>query len=377
MIDSGRFDKRKVLMVDYLLPDSIYVLELGKELKRYCDLTVFCRKDAGVSEEGIRWITRFYPGGRNKAGAVAEYGATLFELAKTIRKGSYDVVHIQTFKDIRYELPLYRRLRKYYKKLVLTVHNVLPHEAGERERERYKGLYDLCDELIVHNHTTERELTEQFHIPEEKITVTAHGAYQTHLRETTEMTGIRGGEKKRFLLFGFIRRYKGIDILLEAVSLIPAEKRKKLHFTIAGKQYEKLDGTDYQALIQKLGLEDCVSFTKGHVPDEKIPELFENTDFAVFPYRHIYGSGALLFAYTYGRPVIASDIPAFVEETENGSTGILFESENPQALADAILMAAECKTQQMEQYRRAIRRLTEDKYNWKISAAKTAEVYLK
>lgn len=364
----------KILMVDYFLPDSIYSLELGRELKKSCDLTVFCRKDAGVSEEGITWIPRFYPGGKHKLLAAGEYGLSLLRLAETIRRGRFDVVHIQTFKDIRYEMPIYLRLKKYYKKLVLTVHNVLPHEAGEREREIYRTLYDACDELIVHNHTSEQYLKEQFQIPENKISVIAHGAYQTHMHHDRNR---KGKGAKHFLQFGFIRKYKGIDILLEAIASLSPAQRSRLHFTIAGRQYEKLDGTDYQETSRRLGIEDCVSFIRDHVPDEKIPELFEDADFLVFPYRHIYGSGALLFSYTYEKPVIVSDIPAFLEETDQGRTGILFESENPQSLAEAIWKAAECGPDQIEKYQAEIRRLVSEKYNWGKSAVKTAAVYQK
>ena len=76
----------KVLMIEHFLPGSIYTLELTRELKRYCDLTVFCREDAGVQEEGIRWMPRWYPGGKTRVGAAFAYGMSLFALGKMIRE---------------------------------------------------------------------------------------------------------------------------------------------------------------------------------------------------------------------------------------------------------------------------------------------------
>ncbi len=364
----------KVLMTELFLPDSIYTLELGRELKKYCDLTIFCKKGVSVQEDGIRWIPRFYPGGSNKAAAAAEYGFSLLSLAETIRRGKFDVVHVQTMKNAKVETELYYRMRKHYKKIVYTVHNVLPHEATSKDRQIYKKFYDFCDELIVHNDSSKKSLMESFDVPETKIFVIAHGAYKTH---TSQQKAKDDNPVTNFLQFGYMRKYKGIDILLEAIALIPPEKRKNMHFTIAGKLYPKLDDTDYEGRIRKLGIEACVSFFTEHIPDEMLPELFKDVDFALFPYRNIYGSGALLMAYTYGKPVIASDIPTFREETDGGRTGFLFESENPKALADAILAAAGCSLEQMQDYQAAIQGMVLEKYNWEKSAAKTEKVYQK
>lgn len=364
----------KVLMIEHYLPDSIYSLELGRELKNYCDLSILCRENAGVQEEGITWLPYFYAGGSGKIKAMTSYGMSLNRLAAVIRKGNYEVVHIQTFKNAKYEIPLYYKMRKYFKKLVLTVHNVLPHEVTASDKQMYGAFYNFCDELIVHNHASGKCLVDTFHIPESKITVIPHGAYQTHLTRKAEK--IEDG-MKYFLQFGVIRKYKGIDILLEAIALLEPEKRKNLRFLIAGKQYSKLDNTDYQKKIRELGIEECVTFREEHISDEEIPKLFGQTDFVLFPYRNIYGSGALLLAYTYNKPVIASDIPTFLEETDQGRTGLLFESENPRALADAVWKAAGSSQEQMEKYQTAITELVEEKYNWKISAVKTAEVYQK
>ncbi len=364
----------QVLMIEHFLPDNMYTFELGKELKNYCDLTIFCKKNVKVQESGIKWIPQFYFGGKNKAAAMIEYGCSLLRIAKIIRKGRFDVVHVQTFKNAKFEMKLYYRMRKYVKKFVHTVHNVLPHEASTKDWELYKEFYDFCDELIVHNRSSQQCLMENFLVPEEKISVIAHGTYQSH----TAVPQTRVDRQvTQFLQFGFIRKYKGIDILLEAIAMIKPDKRKTMHFTIAGKQYLKLDDTDYQAKIRELKIEDCVDFLPEHIPDDELPALFTDADFLLFPYRNIYGSGALLMAYTYKKPVIASDVSTFCEETDNGRTGFLFESENPQALADSILAASNCSLEQMENYQAAIDELITEKYNWRKSAVKMIKVYQK
>ncbi len=390
----------KVLMFDYFLPGSIYALELGRELKDACELFIYCREDVTVSEEGIQWIPRFYSGGKGRAGALLSYGKSLLDLRKTIQKEHYDVIHVQSFKKDAPEMALYYSLRKNFGKMVHTVHNVLPHEAGEKVHKRYQTFYDFCDELIVHNEVSKRALLENFSLPEEKITVIPHGAYRTQLerieKRKKRMPARNAPENKkvRFLMLGFIRAYKGIDILLDAVKLLTKEERSQMEFLIAGKQFQKQDPTDYAGMIYERHLEDCVEFREGHVAEEELPNLFEKTDFVLFPYRHIYGSGALLLAYTFGKPVLVSDLPAFVEETDQGRTGWIFPKEDPEGLAKALRKAL--KTWQaskepsqksnavendmemkdsLEEKKKAMKQLITDKYDWKQSARKTAEVY--
>lgn len=168
-----------------------------------------------------------------------------------------------------------------------------------------------------------------------------------------------------------------MDILLKALAQIPAEKREKIQVIIAGAQHPKLDPTDYGAMIRDLGLEDTVDLIKKHIPDEELDALYRQADICLFPYRDIYGSGALLMAYSYGKPVITSDIPAFREETQNGKTGILTAGGDPEKLKEAILKAADWSRKEYLDDQKEIEKLTEEKYSWKISAKILMEAYRK
>ncbi len=80
-------------------------------------------------------------------------------------------------------------------------------------------------------------------------------------------------------------------------------------------------------------------------------------------------------AYSYSKPVLASSIPAFEEETDGGCTGLLFPPEEPDALKDAILRAADWTEETYTGTQSHIRQLVEEKYNWKHSAECLAEGY--
>lgn len=361
----------KVLMIEQFLPGSTYTLELGKELKEWTELTIFCKRGAAVPVDGIRWSEGFYEGGKNKGYAMMAYFSGLRKLDREMR--GYDVVHVQNFKAAAIEIPFYLHRKGRCRFFVHTVHNLLPHEAVKRDRKLYRQFYMACDLLIVHNQHCRRLLIEEYQIPSEKICVIPHGAYtMIKKRDKRKQSGT-----VNFLQFGIFRQYKGIDILFQALSLIPKEQRKKIHVTVAGAQFPKLDPTDYFAMAERLGISEMVTVRCGHIPDEELDDLFGEADYCLFPYRNIYGSGALLMAYSYGKPVIVSDIPVFVEETEDGRTGALFTSEDPEDLKKVILQTVNWTKERYLACTDCIRKLVDGKHSWKNSAKALAEAYQK
>ncbi|MDD6283606.1 MAG: glycosyltransferase family 4 protein [Oribacterium sp.] len=368
----------RVLMVELFLPESIYSLELLQELKKYAELTVYLRHGAIPSRDkemvdGIRWIDGFYRGGKGRLAGLGAYLLGLARLDYEIRIGNYDILHIQGFKNAGVEIPFYIWEKARVKKLVYTVHNLLPHEAPEKSRRLYGRFYAACDLLITHNEYTAKLLRENYRIPGSKIYVIPHGAYATlsnHKKEKRRSDGIC-----RFLQFGIFRQYKGIDILLKAIALIPKDQRQHFHFTIAGAWFPALDSTDYKKMAEQLEITDAVTIIAKHIGDDQIEKLYNDADYCLFPYRSIYGSGALLMAYTFGKPVIASNIPAFVEETNCGETGLLFQNGSPEALKEAIIKIADCDIGQRQRYKDNICKLVSDKYNWKKSALQTVKAY--
>ncbi len=360
--------KPHVLMVELHSPGNRYVLELVREMKKLCDLTVFCNRLNTFDEPGIRWVRRFYDGGKGKVGAILAYGRTLADLRHIIVHGHYDVLHIQSFKLAAAEMKLYEQTRNCYRKLVMTVHNVLPHEPTEQDRRLYGHFYDICDLLIVHNEASRDVLERDFHIDRSKISVIPRGLYDTY----TLKDNVRDSDPRRhFMYFGKLRPYKGVDILLKAISLLDEQSRAQCCFIIRGQQYPKLDQTDYKGLIREYGIESCVSFSNERVPEEEIPDLMGNADAMIFPYRKIYGSGVLLMAYTYKIPVIASDLPTFVEGTDDGKTGLLFRSEDAQDLARVLRQALIWDDEQIKRYREEISRISAERHSWRVTASRT------
>lgn len=367
----------KILMKDTFLPGNTYSLELCENLKKYADIVLLCKENAGDIEGKVVYKKIIYTKTSNKLWSLMKYGKSIFQEFNELRKERYDVYHIQSYKNLFVEIFMFYLAKKYCKAVVTTVHNVLPHEVSKSDRRLHEQWYKISNALIVHNEATKECLKNLFPFTEPKIYVIPHGIYSEQADNNKQLEYTGKDSKVNFLLFGQMRRYKGIDILIQAVSYLKQETRKKIHITIVGNQFPGLDRTDYPELINRYHAGDCIDFQRRRVPDEELPELFGKADFCLFPYKEIYGSGALLMAYTYRKPVIVSDVPSFIEETDHGKAGILFENGNPKELAKAIERAAVMKKEEICLYKSAIAKLVRKKYNWVVSAKKTFEVYEK
>lgn len=360
----------KILMVENFLPGNRYTLELCKELTKIVQVDVACRIDAGENDGSVRLLKLLDYRKPNKQAFLWHWSMSMLLLVKTIVLGKYDIIHVQGTMLPQLEFPLYTFLKGKRRKLVYTVHNILPHEAKESDKERCQNFYRQCDRLVVHNNWTREQLVDEYGIRSDRIVVMPHGTYQTKQVPSADQTSA-----KRFLSFGMIRKYKGIDILLYAIAALPKQEREKMHFVIAGAQNKKLDDTPYREMIEQLGISGCTEFLDRRIADAELPGLFASADACLFPYREIYGSGALLMAYSYEKPVIASDVPAFVEETNKGETGLLFQNENAGSLAKALVAFAKLSEQEVAKKKAAIHRMVEEKYNWRHSAGLLKKMY--
>ena len=134
-----------------------------------------------------------------------------------------------------------------------------------------------------------------------------------------------------FLCFGNIRRYKRIDVLIEAAQKAFEITSAKFRVIIAGKcdNWE-----DYQKLIKYPGLFDL---RIRRVNDDDIPNLFEECDYFVTPYQDIAQSGSLIVGINYNKPIIASRLEAFEEYVEDGKSGFLIRPANLEDLTKVIV----------------------------------------
>jgi len=135
------------------------------------------------------------------------------------------------------------------------------------------------------------------------------------------------------LFFGYIREYKGLDILIAAMPEV-VKRIPDAHLLIVGESYEKI--SRYTDQISRLGLQSNVTLINSFVPNEEVGLYFTAGDVVCLPYRSATQSGPLNIAYGMGKPVIVTDVGGLAEFVVPEKTGFVVPPENPAAIASAI-----------------------------------------
>ncbi len=173
------------------------------------------------------------------------------------------------------------------------------------------------------------------------------------------------------LFFGYIRPYKGLDILLSSF----AEVQKIVPdavLLIAGEAKEPF--RKYEQRMARLGISHAVKSFIGYVPLEKVPVFFSSADIVVLPYRSIYQSGVVHLAFGFQRPVIVTRVGGLPETVEHGKTGFVVPPEDAKALAQALIQALS-NPQLLKTMGRNAYQKSQQALSWSLIAEKTIVVY--
>jgi D-inositol-3-phosphate glycosyltransferase len=134
------------------------------------------------------------------------------------------------------------------------------------------------------------------------------------------------------LFFGFIRAYKGLDLLLEAMA-DPRLQALPVKLIIAGEFYE--DAAPYEALIRKHQLDGRIIRATSFIPNSQVVHYFCAADLVVQPYKHATQSGVSQIAYHFDKPMLVTNVGGLAELIPDGKAGYVTDA-HPQAIADAI-----------------------------------------
>lgn len=274
------------------------------------------------------------------------------------------------------------------KKIAFTAHNV---NAGKRDsndsllnRLTLRIQYHLADHIFVHTERMKTELLRDFGIHERAVSVIPFGINNAvpHTAALTpeqakQRLGIRNDEKT-ILFFGRIGPYKGLDFLVAAFQRILA-KNDDYRLIIVGRP--KLGSEKYLDEIQKKINRDVepgrVIQKIEFVPDEETEFFFKAADVLVLPYTEIFQSGVLFLGYSFGLPVVASDVGSLREAVVEGKTGLLCKPRDPVDLARAIeAYFASDLYSRLDEHRQEIRDYANSRNSWDVVGQMTRDVYL-
>ncbi len=214
---------------------------------------------------------------------------------------------------------------------VLISHNTRPHEPLPGQDAALRLVARQCDGVIVHSRSEHDLMTAV--APGTAVRLVDYPLLPTaRALPARDAAQHRLGVSGRVLLFfGYVRKYKGVDLLLRALAQVPVDLGVTL--LIAGEFYDPLES--YQTLVQELNLTARVGIINRYIPEPEWPDLFAATDALVLPYRAASQSMSIALAYGFGKPVIVSHVGGLAEAVEDGRTGLIAEPE-PAALAAAI-----------------------------------------
>ncbi len=232
----------------------------------------------------------------------------------------------------------YFLLRKIKKKGLLlswTVHNISHHEGVSlADRIGYLLLSRYSDLMICHSEYTKKEIVNRWK-PKTQPIVMPHGNYNGIYPDPDPKSEIFNKLQLNPNLpvvscIGVIREYKGIDIAVKSI----LRKKKRFQLLIAGKPHEDYKIGKLLSISQE---NENIVIIPESLSDKQLSNFYSITDIALFPYRKVTGSGALLTALTFGCAVVASDLPYFREIIGNyPNAGRLFKVGDSDALAEAI-----------------------------------------
>jgi len=259
----------------------------------------------------------------------------LLRLVRYAHRHRPEVVHFQWL-----VLPLLDSLAvlvlQRFAHVVLTVHDTIPFN-GDRLSLWQRVGFDLplrfADSIIVHTRGGRDTLIRRG-ISAHKVTVIPHGPLRLpgDAGESSRPRSER--ERWTFVLFGEIKPYKGLDVLIEAVALLPEPLRERARFVVAGRP--RMDLSPLQRRIEALGLSSSFSFILRRLTHDEMRTLFDAADCFLFPYRQIDASGVYFLVRALPKWLIASNTGIFAEDLADGRRGTLVPASDPRALADAI-----------------------------------------
>jgi D-inositol-3-phosphate glycosyltransferase len=374
----------KILMIDPLVGNE-YAACLSAGLSRKgVETHLVVTENREISTPGSFIIKRFMPAKNDlygKTKKVFKYVSYLRTLLKYIRKEKIDIVHYQFFRR-KSEIFYFLFLKALRVKLVFTAHNILPHERSKSDYFLKKLVYKNANAIIVHTDYIRTKLLSMFKVNEKKVFIVPHGNFDVYLpsakisyEEARERLEIKP-EDNVLLFFGYIREYKGLDLLLAAFENA-AKANKNLKLLIAGNpQSEGLRKT-YEDQINSLsmnGLNGRITAHLKFIPAEEVAYYLTASDVVALPYKNIDHSGIVHLAYSFQKPIIATNVGDFPEAIEDGRSGYVLKSNTTKELTEKIIETfsdAE-KLKLMGAYAKY---LNDTKYSWGEIASRTIDVY--
>lgn len=245
----------------------------------------------------------------------------------------------------------------------------------------FRWVYESFSIIFFHGESNKRRFLELFDAPMDSLHTIEHGNEGLFLaRKSADVTSHQLRDRYGIetdapviLFFGNLMPSKGVPDLLKAFAQV-REKQSRARLVVAGNPSKFIDMGELKKLVDDLDIADATVFDTRYIPMEEVAALMEMSVVAVYPYRTSTQSGALQVAYSFAKPVIATNVGGLPEAVEDGRSGFLVPPASPDDLASAILKFVEDPALAQEMGRYA-KHLSDTRFSWDAIAKKILTVY--
>ena len=340
------------------------------------------------TESTFGWAGRV---ARKSYRAVRRVGRGIRLVIEWIRLSNY---LIQAKPDIiqfgKIEFPFEAIFLALLKRNGLTLSQVC-HEFELREQgnnplitisnQMYRWVYESFSVLFFHGESNRQRFLELFNAPSKNLHLIEHGNEGLFLSVRSKTTSPEQMRQKYgidtdapvVLFFGNLTPSKGLPDLLKAFSIVH-KKEGRARLVVVGKPSKFLDMDALKKLARELDIAPATIFDAQYLPMEDVGPLMEMATVVVYPYLNSTQSGALQVAYTFGKPVIATNVGGLPEAVEDGKSGFIVPPSAPDELASAIMKLIENPNLAREIGAYA-RHLSETRFSWDTIAKNIIVIY--
>lgn len=225
------------------------------------------------------------------------------------------------------------KLKKSGTKVITIIDNVIPHEKKFYDIPFSKYFLKRNSGFVVMSDTVKNDLITLK--PDAKYIFNEHPLYdhfgsKLDKKETQKKLGIPEN-KKVLLYFGFVRDYKGLDILMESMAMLSDD----YYLIIAGEVYG--DDKQYFDLIDNLQIKDKLNVNLRYIKDDEVSLFFSAADVNILPYRSATQSGILSIAYHFELPVLVTDVGSLKQTVDSSKSGMIIPKAEPELIAEKII----------------------------------------
>jgi len=364
---------------------SDYTCYLARGLSKYVDVILYSFSEespnvtGAAKQKGIKFINikRRLPKGYSSARGILRVFILFFILLKALMRTNYDIVHIQDYLPVLFLfIPLLKIKRK---RICWTLHDLdifllWNSLFGKGISGRLQILYrklvvqpslmsKYADKIFVHALSHKQQLIAK-KVEENKIHVIRHFDFKYLLENNTVVTESNRSvmESDYVLFFGNIAPWKGIDTLMEAAKFVKKKIGNSFKLVIAGKPYVGLENVQSYNNIEDEG-SNFIHILDRFISSPEIPSLISNSSFLVLPYNNLFqysASGVIPLAYTFAKPVIVSNVPSLIDYVDPGKTGLIFDVNESNQLANCMIDLIENNSKCLEMGQAAYQKMAKE-----------------